>query len=493
MGDFRMLLFLKNRELRRDHHTNCKSLFSSIGGIDKQRAKQSLKTFFPFLGSVNNVVILGFTSCGLYLISLNGTTVRIHSLKLSLHHIRIGYVEQSLVVRSNQEINMNFYTLLEVLYLKRDPLKFFVSVTVPIDGIVVTERVWLGRLRLFENGRVVHTAVMPLSLRHNAVCSFGLHDDVAVIVNSGVTCHVFLSVHVDNSSSKPPLESINSAVWMYREASSLSMQRVQGCFGVEMFSGAAGGGWWASDFDSGTAGSSDTANTDTASSTESEGITVSASGSAANSGDTKLRSDSGGCKGSLNCAPLPILHHVSFDLEAFALEVLLRSHRSGEVRRGSLILELEHRVLGPCDSSLEYLAVVGVTYTHTLLGQMSSAFLCVLSPWTGSIGVLKVCNLTVLCTTDAAKFDLFRRGQATRREANQSTSWMCAAVDFYCAIVRKAYCALLGGGGGEEECREFHTLSNWDMVMEGASLQQLPHPFLPVTICHRDDTDEEED
>ena len=55
----------------------------------KDQKEQKLSTLFPALGSKLDTMILGFTSCGDYLVSLDDSSVRFHQLSLSREEIQV--------------------------------------------------------------------------------------------------------------------------------------------------------------------------------------------------------------------------------------------------------------------------------------------------------------------------------------------------------------------------------------------------------------------
>lgn len=405
--------------------------------MSKSLVFQSLSSFFPYVGSISNTVILGYTSCGNYIVALQNGLIIMFSLVLSLKKILIGPEYKALKVRTSQEVSQSL-AVVEVMSLRSNPY-ICAALIVSVEECATQSKVYCGRFRGFWQERlIINEESFGCTLRNNSMYSYGCGtDDVAILMNtgSGLTFYLVLG------SAKSQLTRLVSQA--------------------------------ASDF-----------------------AHLSQSHDLQSFSAKKKRWHSLSCAEHNNiatsrCSPLTSLTVVrsAVNLELFVDEYLHSIHPTA-YQRGSQF-DLEFRAIGPCDSGTEFLCILGISFTHLQAGLQSVGVLLILHPLVDQIAVLKVSDLAALCNTNNSDFTSFRR-QLKQKRVSEDMSWLSTAVDFYAHIVRTSYNGLLFG------CRlvkdrhnnsiPYCVLSNINMVLNGESMTHLTHPFVPVVVVN----DEEE-
>jgi hypothetical protein len=87
-------------ELRKREYSQYSSNSRKIVGILRKRpqVRQEFSTIFPHIGARRDVVLLGFTPCGNYLVSHNAESMFLHDIILSAQEIKVSAILQRLQV-----------------------------------------------------------------------------------------------------------------------------------------------------------------------------------------------------------------------------------------------------------------------------------------------------------------------------------------------------------------------------------------------------------
>lgn len=413
----------------------------------KLRFRQKLSVLFPALGSKFNTVILGFTPCGDYLVTLDDLSVRFHRLLLSRQGIKIREMYYNLPQKLNTsssnglpwwtsplEILMSSQTIdyLATLYFARYNDRYFME---DMDDIVA-----LCDLNLYSLGKLVLSAPIPAVLNQSCLFELSTINDMektVLFINNGNYVSFYLfgkkgceaeynDIIEGTESGELPCELLKSKTFFHRYSA------------------------------------------------KSDWFTCNLVGSNSNTFESAIEQQT--------------IPQSKFKVEKFLRNTLLPFYYPGlDVLKSLKAFEI--RCLGPGEKGPYILMVIsGLIIPNCgnkrhLSVEKEIAYLVALHPFLGDITVLKIKDLRDFCNsqkedssrTKSYESDgIFRRNYDFDLSAVDPGASFSSRVDFYCHKIRQSDPFL------RHFCKSFKTLSSLDAV--NGTLKVISHPILPLEI-----------
>ena len=156
--------------------------------------RQKLSSLFPDLGSIYDTIILGFTPCGDYLVTLDSLSVRFHLVSLSSDGIKVRELSFRLLqnVSPTGHDGLPWWTSpVEILMSRKNPgfvaTMIFARSTDRYITEMADEIVSACDLRIFSSGKLLFfvslTAVLNESLIYDMITGKGRHKSVLYVSN----------------------------------------------------------------------------------------------------------------------------------------------------------------------------------------------------------------------------------------------------------------------------------------------------------------------
>lgn len=170
--------------------------------------RQRLSTLFPDLGSIYDTIILGFTPCGDFLVTLDSLSVRFHLVSLSSDGIKIRELSFRLLqsVKPTGHDGLPWWTSpVEILMSRETPgfvaTMIFARSTDRFITELADEVVSACDLRIFSSGKLLFfvslTAFLNESLIYDMITDSGRHKSVLYVSNG---CEVSFFMFCEDSS-----------------------------------------------------------------------------------------------------------------------------------------------------------------------------------------------------------------------------------------------------------------------------------------------------
>lgn len=202
MPRFTLFEILNLREKSTKTSLSLEHYYASLVNHTFPQTGQMLASLFPALGSIFDTILLGFTSCGDYLVTLDSSSVRFHSISLSASQISI----RGLLFRLLQNVNLGRHDGLPLwsspieILMCNDRLQFaatlhFASSSNRFEYEHPDEDLSICDLRLFSSGRLL--ASLPVSALRNESVIFRLmspmkREKTILFTNDGSCASFFL-------------------------------------------------------------------------------------------------------------------------------------------------------------------------------------------------------------------------------------------------------------------------------------------------------------
>lgn len=416
--------------------------------------EQKLSTLFPALGSKLDTMILGFTSCGDYLVSLDELSVRFHQLSLSREEIQIRAVHfrlfQGLNFRSGGE--MPWWTspmeiLISNLTINRVATLYFAQYYdryyyhKNMDDIAAS-----CDLRFYSSGNLVLSTSISAVLSESCLFDLPTINDAqktVLYINNGNYVSFYLfggksleaeynDITEENESGELPSELSNSKTFFHRYS--------------------AENDWFSCNM-------------------------------AGNVGQSLESMNS-----------LPLIPQSKLKIEKFLKSTLLPFYYP-ELDVLKSLKAFEIRCLGPGERGSYILMVISCIISPYSVNRgcpsvgKEIAYLITFHPFLGDITVLKIKDLSDFykyqkgCLTSQKEKTIEDNRLSKKKRitslyapaANQKISFR-RNVDFYCTQIIQSDPFL------RKVNESFTTLSSVEIV--SGSLMAIPHPFLPLIICN---------
>lgn len=180
-------------ESREKTVANCNLRTALVSKLMKPK-RQKLSTLFPDLGSIYDTIILGFTPCGDYLVTLDSLSVRFHLVSLSSDGIKVRELSLRLMqnVKPAGHDGLPWWTSpVEILMSRKTPGFVATMIFARSNDRYITELadeiVSVCDMKLFSSGKLLFsltlTAVLNESLIYDMMTEKGGHKSVLYVSN----------------------------------------------------------------------------------------------------------------------------------------------------------------------------------------------------------------------------------------------------------------------------------------------------------------------
>ena len=197
-----LLKFLLSREISSGGLSKLSTKYVRRILATQNQRRQKMSTLFPALGSKFNTVILGFTPCGDYLVTLDHTSVRFHLASLSADGIKIQHMHYCL----RQNVNL---TAVDGLPWWTSPIEILMSSkTIQYVATLFFTRYYdrcyddfmedmaaLCDLRLFSSGKLLMSISVSAVVNQSflfAVSTARMKEKIILYVNNGNNVSFYL-------------------------------------------------------------------------------------------------------------------------------------------------------------------------------------------------------------------------------------------------------------------------------------------------------------
>jgi hypothetical protein len=414
------MLLLRETTDKRRRETEPQFLLSEL-----RLRHQKLSTLFPYLGSMHNIIILGFTPCGNYLVTLDCLSVRFHLLSLSLDNVKVVELFMRLPQDTGSSVSLPWCLCpVEILMINKSTTFIatlcFVTSLDSREGL--EELAMTCNLKLFLSGRLLLSQTISAVI--NQSCLFTVmarngRERTVLHINNGSNISFYL---YDNLEDNVPNKDYVDDEETVRLPSELLCVKT---FDLDDFPGNC---WFSCDLlpDNRSKFSEEMKNVPSC---------------------TALRS--------------------KIMIERFLRCVLLPFYYPG-LNISKCLKAFEIRFIGSGETGSYVMIVITMLINLDFAGMCNKrekgiAYLLALHPFIGNISILKICDL-----------DKFH---STRTSNNPNIiNGLKQKTDFYCHEIQKSDPYL------RKHLSSYSVMSNLDAVVEGNSLKKLYHPFLPICI-----------
>jgi hypothetical protein len=374
---------------------------------------------------MNDIIILGFTPCGNYLVTLDCLSVRFHLLSLSLGKVKVAKLFMRLPQDTGSNVSLPWSSCpVEILMIKESTIFVatlcFVTSLDSREGL--EEMAMTCNLKLFLSGRLLLSqtisAVINQSCLFNVMARNGKEKTVLQIYNgSNISFYLYDKLE-DDVSNKDYLD--------HEETTILPSELLNvKTFDLNDF---AENCWFSCDTlpDNGSNVSEETKDIQACSTLRSK-IMI---------------------ERFLRCILVPFYYpglNISQCLKSFEVRFI------GSGESGSYVMIVVSMLINLDFASMGNKREKGIAY------------LLALHPFIGNISILKICDL-----------DKF---YSTRTSSNPNiVDGLKQKTDFYCHEIQKSDPYL------RKHLLSYSVISNLDTIIDGDSLKNLYHPFLPICI-----------
>lgn len=397
---------------------------------------QKLSTLFPYLGSVHNIIILGFSPCGDYLVTLDNLSVRFHLLSLSLENVKVVNLFLTLP-QDTSNFTLPWWSCpVEILMINKSTTFIatlcFVSSLDSREGL--DELAMTCNLQLFLSGRLVLSQTISAIIKQS--CLFQIDNSkneerIVLLVNNGSNISFYL---YDNLAVKVPHRDDIEFKGLPSELSSVKT------FDLDDFPANR---WFSCDLlpDNSCKFAEEIRNID---------------------GRSTLRS--------------------KLMIERFLRCVLLPFYYPG-LNISKCLKAFEIRFIGPGERGGYVMIVITMNINLDSVGMRNNrekgiAYLIALHPFIGNISILKICDLNEFYSSRASRnYDVVNETKKNDAASFQKQNLgLKQKTDFYCSQIQKSDPFL------RQHLSSCSVISNIDGVIEGNSLNKIYHPFLPLCI-----------